>query len=67
MVKKLYTIFSSGSVGIVLRLITSSSKLIDPLSARKSPARKNLLLDKELHLKLSDFQGKLLSEDGEVL
>ena len=27
----------------------------------------NLLLDKGLHLKLSDFQGKLLSEDGKVL
>jgi serine/threonine protein kinase len=27
----------------------------------------NLLLDIELHLKLSDFQGKLLSEDGEIL
>lgn len=27
----------------------------------------NLLLDRDLHLKLSDFQGKLLSEDGEVL
>lgn len=27
----------------------------------------NLLLDKDLHLKLSDFQGKLLSEDGKVL
>ena len=27
----------------------------------------NLLLDKELHLKLSDFQGKLLSKNGEVL
>lgn len=24
----------------------------------------NLLLDERLHLKLSDFQGKLLSEDG---
>ncbi|KFY76423.1 hypothetical protein V498_09581 [Pseudogymnoascus sp. VKM F-4517 (FW-2822)] len=27
----------------------------------------NFLLDVELHLKLSDFQGKLLSEQGEVL
>ncbi|KAI9703301.1 MAG: hypothetical protein M1836_007867 [Candelina mexicana] len=27
----------------------------------------NLLLDKELHIKLSDFQGKRLSENGEVL
>jgi serine/threonine protein kinase len=27
----------------------------------------NLLLDKELHIKLSDFQGKQLSENGEVL
>ncbi len=27
----------------------------------------NLLLDKDLHLKLSDFQGKLLSEDGKVI
>ena len=27
----------------------------------------NLLLNKEFHLKLSDFQGKLLSKDGEVL
>lgn len=27
----------------------------------------NLLLDEFLHLKLSDFQGKLLSENGEVL
>jgi len=27
----------------------------------------NLLLDKGLHIKLSDFQGKHLSEDGEVL
>lgn len=27
----------------------------------------NLLLDKDFHLKLSDFQGKLVSEDGEVL
>jgi serine/threonine protein kinase len=27
----------------------------------------NLLLDEYLHLKLSDFQGKLLSEDGKVL
>ncbi|KAK3897954.1 kinase-like protein [Staphylotrichum tortipilum] len=27
----------------------------------------NLLLDKDLHVKLSDFQGKLLTEDGTVL
>ncbi|KAJ4307317.1 hypothetical protein N0V88_000700 [Collariella sp. IMI 366227] len=27
----------------------------------------NLLLDKDLHVKLSDFQGKLLAEDGTVL
>ena len=27
----------------------------------------NLLLDEELHIKLSDFQGRQLSEDGEVL
>ncbi|KFY35567.1 hypothetical protein V494_05801 [Pseudogymnoascus sp. VKM F-4513 (FW-928)] len=27
----------------------------------------NILLDAKLHLKLSDFQGKLLSEDGEIL
>ncbi|KAF1912219.1 kinase-like domain-containing protein [Ampelomyces quisqualis] len=27
----------------------------------------NLLLDKELHIKLSDFQGKQLSENGEVV
>ncbi|KAJ4323089.1 hypothetical protein N0V84_004489 [Fusarium piperis] len=27
----------------------------------------NLLLDEELHIKLSDFQGKQLSENGEVL
>ena len=28
---------------------------------------KNILLDEQLHLKLSDFQGKLLSKDGNVL
>jgi serine/threonine protein kinase len=27
----------------------------------------NLLLDKKLHIKLSDFQGKQLSENGEVV
>ena len=37
------------------------------LESGKRPQPTNLLLDKDLHIKLSDFQGKQLSENGEVL
>ncbi|KAK3305952.1 kinase-like domain-containing protein [Chaetomium strumarium] len=58
--------------GTVAEYILDSGK---PLSLQQrlawcretAEAPTNLLLDKDLHVKLSDFQGKLLAEDGTVL